>query len=141
MRNFITPRIPKKSSRQHYPTRGDALTAADVRGLIKWKSDGSQASESGLFFSTTRAYKCRPRYRLPSCHNGTHVSDIGIDTSAVATDTVQYVATDQNGLTSTTTRTIIIEAAAAPSIVPPVAGEGDTATSSDTASTTAATAQ
>jgi hypothetical protein len=47
-----------------------------------------------------------------------------IDTSAVATDTIDYVATlpaqagDQNRLTSTSTRTVIIEPAAAPSIVP-----------------------
>jgi hypothetical protein len=47
-------------------------------------------------------------------------------TSAVATDTIDYVAADQNGLTSTTTRTVIIEAS--PSIVP-----------TNDASTTAAT--
>ena len=46
---------------------------------------------------------------------------IQIDTSPVATDSIQYVATDQNGLTSTTTRTVIIEAADAPSIVPTAA--------------------
>jgi hypothetical protein len=40
---------------------------------------------------------------------------VQIDTSQVATDTIDYVATDQNGLTSTSTRTVIIEA---PSIVP-----------------------
>lgn len=32
-----------------------------------------------------------------------------IDTSAAATDTIDYVTTDQNGLTSTSTRTIIIQ--------------------------------
>jgi hypothetical protein len=58
--------------------------------------------------------------------NGTLVSSIAIDTSQVATDTVQYVATDTNGLTATSTRTVIIEAS--PSIVP-----------TDDASTTAAT--
>jgi len=40
-----------------------------------------------------------------------------IDTTHVATDTIDYVATDQSGLTSTSTRTVIIKA---PSIVPPV---------------------
>jgi hypothetical protein len=39
-----------------------------------------------------------------------------LDTSTAATNTIAYVATDQNGLTSTTTRTVIIEAA--PSNVP-----------------------
>jgi hypothetical protein len=38
-----------------------------------------------------------------------------IDTSAVATDTIDYVATDQAGNTATSTRTVFIEA---PSIVP-----------------------
>jgi len=37
------------------------------------------------------------------------VSNIVIDTTQVATDTIDYVATDQNGLTSTSTRTVIIE--------------------------------
>jgi hypothetical protein len=36
----------------------------------------------------------------------------------VATDTIDYVATDSAGLTATSTRTVIIEAANAPSIVP-----------------------
>ena len=40
--------------------------------------------------------------------NGTLVSDIVLDT-APATDTIDYVVTDQNGLTSTSTRTVIIE--------------------------------
>jgi hypothetical protein len=47
--------------------------------------------------------------------NGIEASPVKIDTSAAATDTIDYVVTDQNGLTSTSTRTIVIEA---PSIVP-----------------------
>jgi hypothetical protein len=45
--------------------------------------------------------------------NGTLVSNIVIDTSQVATDTIDYVATDQFGLTATSTRTVIIEAGTA----------------------------
>jgi len=37
--------------------------------------------------------------------NGTLVSNIVIDTSSVATDTIDYVATDTAGLTATSTRT------------------------------------
>jgi len=49
--------------------------------------------------------------------NRTLTSNIVIDTSAAATDTIDYVATDQNGLTSTSTRTVIIQAAtSSPSI-------------------------
>ena len=46
--------------------------------------------------------------------NGTLVSNILLDTSEPATDTIDYVATDQNGLTSTSTRTVLIEAASSP---------------------------
>jgi hypothetical protein len=49
------------------------------------------------------------------------------------TDTVAYVAIDQSGLTSTSTRTVIIRPADAPSIVP-------TADASTTATTTTASA-
>jgi len=37
--------------------------------------------------------------------------NIAIDTSQGATDTIDYVATDTDGLTATSTRTVIIEAA------------------------------
>jgi hypothetical protein len=61
--------------------------------------------------------------------NGAPMNPVQLDTSAAATDTIDYVATDQSGLTSTTTRTVIVEAADAPSIVP-----------TDDASSTATTA-
>jgi hypothetical protein len=48
--------------------------------------------------------------------NGIETSPVQIDTSAAATDTVDYVVTDQNGITSTSTRTVIIEGS--PSIIP-----------------------
>ena len=40
--------------------------------------------------------------------NGALVSNIVIDTSAAATDTIDYVATDPTGNTATSTRTVII---------------------------------
>jgi hypothetical protein len=46
--------------------------------------------------------------------NGQLVSDIVIDTTQVATDTIDYVATDPAGLTATSTRTVLIEALASP---------------------------
>jgi hypothetical protein len=42
--------------------------------------------------------------------NGALVSNIVLDTSAVATDTIDYVTTDQSGLTSTSTRHVKIDA-------------------------------
>jgi hypothetical protein len=50
-----------------------------------------------------------------------------IDTTQVATDTIDYVATDPNGLTATSTRTVIIETAAPLSPPPPGPGLAATA--------------
>jgi hypothetical protein len=43
--------------------------------------------------------------------DGALVSNILIDTTQVATDTIDYVATDTWGNTATSTRTVIVEAA------------------------------
>jgi hypothetical protein len=64
--------------------------------------------------------------------NGTLVSNIAIDTSQLATDTIDYVATDTDGLTATSTRTVLIEA---PSIVP-TDDASSTATTTSSATTT-----
>jgi len=61
--------------------------------------------------------------------NGTLVSTINIDTSQVATDTIDYLATDTDGLTATSTRTVLIEA---PSIIP----EDDASTTTTTSTAT-----
>jgi hypothetical protein len=47
--------------------------------------------------------------------NGKPTNPIVIDTSEVATDTIDYVATDSAGLTATSTRTVLIEVANAAS--------------------------
>ncbi len=44
--------------------------------------------------------------------NGTLAEPLTIDTTQPATDTIQYVATDQSGLSATSTRTVIIQAPA-----------------------------
>jgi Chaperone of endosialidase len=61
--------------------------------------------------------------------NGALVSNIVLDTSAVATDTIDYVTTDSAGLTATSTRTVIILAA---SSTPPTSPPTDTTTSAAT---------
>jgi hypothetical protein len=43
--------------------------------------------------------------------NGAPMNPVQLDTSTAATDTIAYVATDSAGLTSTSTRTVIIQAA------------------------------
>ena len=62
--------------------------------------------------------------------NGVLSGDIVIDTSAAATDTIDYVATDTWGNTATSTRTVIVEAVAATV----VATDTNTSTSSATSS-------
>ena len=52
------------------------------------------------------------KFPAGSCAVPTAVSNIVINTSAVATDTIDYVATDTWGNTATTTRTVIVEAMA-----------------------------
>jgi len=64
-------------------------------------------------------------------------SPVEIDTSQEATDTIDYVVTDQNGQTATSTRTVIIEAAEPPSIVPTDSATSTPALSDDLATTTA----
>ncbi len=62
--------------------------------------------------------------------NGTQMNPVQIDTSIAATDTIDYVATDQTGLTATSTRTVIID----PASVSSSAGAPDTTSSATTSS-------
>jgi Chaperone of endosialidase/Domain of unknown function (DUF5011) len=66
--------------------------------------------------------------------NGRLVSNIVLDTSSVATDTIDYVATDSAGLTATSTRTVIIE----PTAVPPATSPSGAVTASSTGATSTA---
>jgi hypothetical protein len=68
--------------------------------------------------------------------NGVATSPIQIDTSQAATDTIDYVVTDQGGLTSTSTRTVIIEPTQSPSMAPSDDASSSDATTSDATSTT-----
>jgi len=55
----------------------------------------------------------KPPRRCPHCGSTRLIrKGIVIDTSRIATDTIDYVATDTAGLTATSTRTVLIEAAA-----------------------------
>jgi hypothetical protein len=65
--------------------------------------------------------------------NGTPMSAVHIDTTDAATDTIAYVATNQSGLTSTSTRTLIIE--------PPDASVSTASTTPPTTSSAATTTE
>jgi hypothetical protein len=60
--------------------------------------------------------------------NGTLISPIQIDTTQAATDTIDYVVTDSQGLTSTSTRTIIVQVPA--SALPPASNASSSAATS-----------
>lgn len=66
--------------------------------------------------------------------NGALVSNIVLDTSVAATDTIDYVATDSAGNTATSTRTVIVEA---PAFSIPSSPAVDTTATTTTATTTA----
>ena len=83
--------------------------------------------------------------------NGALVSNIVLDTSTTTTATIDYVVTDQNGLTSTSSRTVIVEATAAADLPPsteetppptePTPPAPDTTATTTTTSTTATTTE
>jgi hypothetical protein len=65
--------------------------------------------------------------------NGALVSNIMLDTSAAATDTIDYVVTDAGGLTSTSTRIVVVQAP-----VTSAASDQTASTNQDTATTSGA---
>lgn len=62
--------------------------------------------------------------------NGTLASNIAVDTTKAGTSTVEYVVTDQSGLTSTSTRTVVIQ---------PIPSPAPATTTTSVATTTTAT--
>jgi hypothetical protein len=68
---------------------------------------GSTYNDLGATAKDTQGHDLDVRYFL----NGALVSNIVIDTSAAATDTIDYIATDTWGNTATSTRDVIVEAA------------------------------
>ena len=65
--------------------------------------------------------------------NGMLMNPVQIDTSTTATDTIDYVVTDSSGNTSTSTRTVIIQAIQEPAA--PVPDPGTTASSTSATTT------
>jgi hypothetical protein len=103
-------------------TNTAATTTQDTPPIIEINGDNPAIVRVGASYDDLGATITGPQADLnlsiTTYVNGIETSPVQIDTSTVATDTIDYVATDQNGLTSTSTRTVVIEAGAAPSIVP-----------------------
>jgi hypothetical protein len=114
----------------------DNLDASDTPPLIQVNGDNPAIVQVGASYNDLGATITGPQADLNlgvnTFVNGAPMSPVQIDTSQVSTDTIDYVATDQNGLRSTSTRTVIIDA---PSIVP----SDDASTTDDAATTTSAT--
>jgi hypothetical protein len=66
-----------------------------------------------------------PNLGIKTYLSGALVGNIVLDTSAAATDKIDYVANDGQGLTSTSTRTVIVE----PATVPPPASSANASSS------------
>ena len=94
----------------------DDSQATDTPPIIQINGDNPAIVQVGASYNDLGATITGPQQDLnlgiSTFVNGVAMSPVQIDTSAAATDTIDYVATDQNGLTSTSTRTVIIEAPA-----------------------------
>ena len=78
-----------------------------------------------------RLFDSAKAIRLEIPHTPAEVCDIVLDTSTVATDTIDYVVRDPNGLTAASTRRVIIDAVSLSS--PSVASSTSQAIASSTA--------
>jgi hypothetical protein len=86
--------------------------ATDTPPVIAINGDNPAIVQVGASYSDLGATISGPQADLnlgiTTFVNGLFSSEIFIDTSQPATDTIDYVVTDQNGLTSTSTRTVLI---------------------------------
>ena len=96
-------------------TASTTPTASDTPPVIQINGDNPTTIQVGASYIDLGATVAGPQADLnlgiKTFVNGLFVSNIQLDTSAAATDTIDYVVTDQFGLTSTSTRTVIIQAA------------------------------
>ena len=97
----------------------DASTTPDTPPVIQINGDNPAYLNIGDSYNDLGATITGPRADLNlgvrTFLNGQLVSNIILDTSAVATDTIDYVVTDSAGNAATSTRTVVIES---PSIAP-----------------------
>jgi hypothetical protein len=113
-----------------------ASTTPDTPPVIQINGDNPAIIQVGDSYNDLGASIAGPQADLnldiTTYVNGIETSPMQIDTSTTATDTIDYVVTDSQGLTSTSTRTVLIEAS--PSIVPTDDASATTTTASTTLS-------
>ena len=87
--------------------------ATDTPPVIQINGDNPAIVQVGASYNDLGATITGPQADLnlgiTTYLNGSPMNPVQLDTTEAATDTIAYVATDQNGLTSTSTRTLIIE--------------------------------
>jgi hypothetical protein len=92
-----------------------ASAAPDTPPVIAINGDNPATIQVGASYTDLGATITGPQADLnlgiATFVNGAPTNPVQIDTSAAATDTIDYVVTDSQGLTSTSTRTAVIEAA------------------------------
>ena len=83
----------------------DSSQATDTPPVIQINGDNPAIVQVGATYNDLGATITGPQQDLnlgiTTYVNGAEMSPVQIDTSTAATDTIDYVATDQNGLTST----------------------------------------
>jgi hypothetical protein len=108
------------SSSDADPAASSSTDSSATPPVLQVNGDNPAIIQVGVIYTDLGATITGPQADLnlgiTTYVNGTEMNPVQLDTSTAATDTIDYVATDQSGLTSTTTRTIIVEAA--PSVVP-----------------------
>jgi hypothetical protein len=89
--------------------------ATDTLPVITINGDNPAIIQVGATYSDLGATITAPladlNLGIKTFLNGALVGNIVIDTSAAATDTIAYVVTDPQGITSTSTRTVVIQPA------------------------------
>jgi Chaperone of endosialidase/Domain of unknown function (DUF5011) len=99
--------------------------ASDTPPVIAINGDNPAVIQVGASYTDLGATITGPladlNFGIQTYLNGTLENPIELDTSAAATDTIDYVVTDGQGLTSTSTRTVIVEPTANPPTEPSAA--------------------
>jgi hypothetical protein len=94
---------------------GNASTTPDTPPIIQINGDNPATVNIGDTYADLGATIEGPQQDLnlgiTAYVNGAPMNPIQLDTTQAATDTIDYVATDSQGLTATSTRQVIIQSA------------------------------
>ena len=115
-----------------------ASTATDSPPVIAINGDNPAIVDAGASYSDLGATITGPQADLnlgiKTYLNDTPMNPVQIDTTQAATDTIDYVVTNTQGLTSTSTRTVIVEPVAEPTTSAPPASSVDASSTAATSS-------